>query len=312
MRRHLPRIATLAVLLLVTSVGCRYVDDVNYLFDHGGQKPWYCDPVAPNSVTGPGMGTVNFYAGQTRSALDWDTCKQLAEQMDQAHAYAMRFPTAGEAWAAGFRTTFNYLPGMGTHTGFQTVTPELLADPSFDPLDPIIPGVIDGTFDPGQPEFLQYDGNGPDAKLIGMSWYVRTTTGQPPEGFVGPNDWWHHHPRLCFRKTDAIIIGVNGTDSGCASSGGVNLHTEKYFMVHLWVVDGLEYQPDVFAPTYPCIGSSTVDYDRTAACNQPPAGSRPREGAGASFQPAARQLATDPLAGICPLGTITLDEPIDS
>jgi hypothetical protein len=55
-----------------------------------------------------------------------------------------------------------------------------------------------------------------------------------------------------------------------------------------------------------------VDHDRTATCNQPPAGSRPREGADATFQPAARQLATDPLAHICPLGTITLDEPIDS
>ena len=173
------------------------------------------------------MGTVNFYAGQTRSALDWDSCKQLAKQMDQAHAYAMRYPTAGEAWAAGFRTTFTYLPGMGTHTGFQTVTPELLADPNFNPLDPIIPGDRStARSTPGQPEFLQYDGNGADAKLIGMSWYVRTTTGQPPEGFAGRNDWWHHHPRLCFRKTDAIIIGVNGTDSLCFLGRGEPAHRE--------------------------------------------------------------------------------------
>lgn len=307
MRNRLPRLAAALALVLTATAGCRYIDEVNSLIDNGGAKPWYCDPVAPNSVTGPGMGTVDYYAGQSRPALDWDTCKQLASQMDQAYAYSKQFPTAGDAWAAGFRTTFTYLPGMGTHTGLRTVTPELLADPNFNPLDPIIPGSETRAFNPAEPEFLQYDGNGPDAKLIGMSWYVRTTNGLPPAGFAGPNDWWHHHPRLCFRKTDAIIIGVNGSDSGCAASGGVNLHTEKYFMVHLWVAAGLEYRPDVFAPTYPCIGSSSVNRDRDAACNQPPAGSRPPDGS-AGGAAAARFAATDPNVGICPLGTITLDE----
>ena len=82
-----------------------------------------------------------------------------------------------------------------------------------------------------------------------MSWYVRTENGQPPEGFVGGNDWWHHHPNLCLSTVDARIIGVNTTDAGCTGIGGINTYMSNYYMVHLWVVDDLEYRNDVFAPT---------------------------------------------------------------
>ena len=49
---------------------------------------------------------------------------------------------------------------------------------------------------------MQYDGNGPSARLVGFDYYVRTTTA-PPAGFPGNIDWWHHHPWICHRKTDA-------------------------------------------------------------------------------------------------------------
>jgi hypothetical protein len=69
---------------------------------------------------------------------------------------------------------------MGTHTGFG-VSPQLLADPSFDPQDPIIPGTNkDGVFNPAEPEFLQYNGNTDGSLLVGLDYYVRTENGRPP------------------------------------------------------------------------------------------------------------------------------------
>ncbi len=296
MRRRPFRLAAVAALLVLFTSGC-YLNEVDDLIESGAtEKPWYCDPVAPNSVTGPGMGTVNFYAGQTRSELDWATCRSLAAQMDLAKSYAQKYPTLGDVLALGGRSSFSFLTGMGTHTGIETVTPELLVNPDFDPLDPQWPGRIDSTFKAGEPEFLQYNGNTPDSRLIGMSWYVRTSDGQPPEGFAGGNDWWHHHPRLCHRLTDALIIGVNQADSTCAANGGLNLHTQNYYMVHLWVVDGLPYEGDVFAPTHPCIKSTGAIFDESDPCHTSLLG-----GAGAG---AVAGKADEQSYGYCPIGSL--------
>lgn len=296
-RTRLIAVAALAVVLLAS--GC-YRDQAQAARDSGAEKPWFCDPTFPNSVTGPGMGTVDFYAGQTRSPLSWDDCVTLGAQMDLAKAYAKRYPTLGDALDAGFRTSFAFIPGMGTHTGRDTMSPELLADPDLNRFDPVIPGIIDSTFKPGEPEFLQYDGNGPDAELVGMSWYVRTTDGNPPEGFVGGNDWWHHHPRLCFRTTDALIISVNASDASCTASGGENLYMHNYYMVHLWVVDDLEYHGDVFAPTHPCITASGAIRDMDDPCHTQNAPAARATGTAGTAAPAA-------VPGWCPLGTLAED-----
>ena len=157
---------------------------------------------------------------------------------------------------------------MGTHHGLQSITPELLADPTFDRFNPIIPNsVIDDVFDPAQPEFLQYNGNGPTAQLVGMSYYVRTDTGLPPEGFVGNNDWWHHHPTLCLDRTTAVASSPNISDSACASRNGVNVYLDDYYMLHVWLVDDLEYIADVHAPMHPCIKSTGAIFDMDDPCH---------------------------------------------
>ena len=62
----------------------------------------------------------------------------------------------------------------------------------------------------GKPEVLQYDSNGPDGQA---RWLRLLRPHQPPgcrpEGFAGNNDWWHHHPWICYRTTDAAMIGFN-------------------------------------------------------------------------------------------------------
>lgn len=266
--RRLVTLAAVGVLGLLAT-GCEYFAQANDAQQAGTPVPWFCNPVAPNSVTGPGMGSVNWYAGTSRSALDYETCKGVATSFDEAKAYAEQYPTLASAEAAGFRSTFAFIAGMGTHHGLDSITPELLADPTFDRRNPVIPNsIIDETFDPAQPEFLQYNGNGPTARLVGMSYYVRTTNGLPPEGFPGNNDWWHHHPTLCLRPATAQAFAVNTTDTGCANQGGVNLYMDDYYMLHLWLVDDLEYEGDVHAPMHPCIKSTGAIFDMTNPCHQ--------------------------------------------
>jgi hypothetical protein len=279
-------LALVAVLALSGS-GCYYKIAREAMLS-GGPTPWFCNPTAPGDVTGPGMGTIDFYEGIERGPLDPTSCKNLGAQFDLAKAYAMQYPTAADAEAAGFARTFHYIAGMGTHHGLGGLTPELLADPSFDRFNPIIPGsIMDDRFDLRQPEFLQYNGNDPDDVLVGMSWYVRTDTGRPPEGFSGLNDWWHHHPILCASRATAEIIGVNTTEAVCSSRAGVNVYMDDYYMLHAWLVDDLEYYADVYAPMHPCIKSSGAIFDMDDPCHDE-ALTRTADGGSPAFCPIGR------------------------
>ncbi|HMJ78169.1 MAG TPA: hypothetical protein VK507_19465 [Iamia sp.] len=254
---------------------------------------WACAPRAYNSVTGPGMGTVNFYAGRLRKALLPAECAALQGYMAQAKAYAQQYPTRASAEAGGFRVSFEYFSGMGTHHSKNTFDEATINSPSFNRHDPILPGTA--TFDPTKPNTLQYDNDGPNAELVGMSWYIRSTTG-PPAGFAGGVDWWHHHPRLCLSKRNPTIIGINGSDQGCSQSGGINLNMERYYMLHLWVVDDLEYAADAFAPMHPCIRYPQAIFDMEDGCHDVPNAPTPRG------RPTNVPGTKTPI-GFCPIGS---------
>jgi hypothetical protein len=301
------RITAAAAALALLASGC-YWAQARHATLTGAPVPWFCHPTNPNSVTGPGMGSVNWYAGVTRGPLSHEECELVATMFDVAKAYAKRFPTRGAAEAAGFRSTFGFIPGMGTHHGLGAITPEMLADPNFDRRDPIIPdSIIDDVFDPGVPEFLQYNGNSPDSVLVGMSYYVRTTTGLPPAGFPGLNDWWHHHPTLCFNPTTAQAFAVNTTDTGCANQGGVNVHLHNYYMLHVWLVDDLELRNDVHAAFHPCIRASGAIFDMTHPCHQesslgPPTGASAGASTGAGAATPGERTTTP--AAFCPIALL--------
>jgi hypothetical protein len=299
------RLTALAAFIVVSASGCYYTAATQYASTPGAPAPWFCNPVAPNSVTGPGMGTTNWYAGTTRAPLAGATCQQNAFDFDVAKAYAEIYPTLGDAEAAGFLPSFPYIPGMGTHHGLGTISPQLLASPTFDRFNPIIPGsIVDDVFNPRQPEFLQYNGNGDDAVLVGMSYYVRTTTGLPPEGFPGNNDWWHHHLTLCLNPTTALANGVNTSDSQCAARGGINVYLDDYYMLHVWLVDDIEYHADVHAPMHPCIQGAGAIFDMDDPCHDSALGGA------AARTAAASATTTDPteLGLFCPIGTLAPDE----
>jgi hypothetical protein len=298
---HTIRLAVVGLVLAVGAIACEPVR-VPVPQAEGakaGATPWYCAPRAYNSVTGPGMGTVDFYAGRLRKDLRPAQCAQLEGYVAQAKAFAQQYPTRASAEAAGWTVSFEYFSGMGTHHGKGMFTEAQLNSPSFDRHDPILPGTA--TFDPTQPNTLQYDDDGPGAELVGMSWYVRSTDG-PPEGFPGSADRWHHHPRLCIRKTNPTIIGINTSDTGCAQVNGINLNMERYYMLHLWVVDDLEYQADVFAPMHPCIRFPQAIFDMEDGCHDVPNAPTPRS------KPANAPGTGTPI-GYCPLGSGLATEP---
>ena len=167
-----------------------------------------------------------------QAALDEPTRSLLAVQLTQARAAAARYPTAADATAAGYRRVTGYLPCIGAH--YMNFS------------------LVDGTFDPEQPEMLLYGGNGPTARMIGLSYYV-TGTAVAPDGFAGPNDPWHQHIGLCTRG-GVVVGGSSLTAEECAQRGGTKADGSTSWMVHAWVVPGWESAWGTFSAEHPELG----------------------------------------------------------
>ena len=97
--------------------------------------------------------------------------EKLIQQQADARAVAVRYPTVADAEAAGYRKSTVYVPCIGAHYTKTSLV---------------------GQFDPSNPSELLYDGDTPDAKIVGLS-FLLLHPGGPPEGFAGPNDMWHQH-----------------------------------------------------------------------------------------------------------------------
>jgi len=215
------------------------------------KRPWFCHATgsgahehhASNKVEQGTTLPVPAYQGLVRGGLSWEDCLTNARAFDQALAFASQYPTV-RSLPTGFRQTVQYLAGMGTHhqnfgTGGSTLT-----------------------FNPARPNTLQYDGNGPNARLIGMSWLIRGSETSPPAGFAGNNDVWHYHRALCSAPGGPgggvpNIVGNNITDARCRQLGGVNAPTGLW-MVHAWIIPNWQFQTDVNSGMHPCLLDSGV------------------------------------------------------
>ncbi|NNE75028.1 MAG: hypothetical protein HKN26_15285 [Acidimicrobiales bacterium] len=193
-------------------------------------RPWFCD-----STGGGGHGghTSHHYDGIVKGELDWNDCLYNAVSFDRAVDYVQQWPTAGDAEADGFMRVVPYAEGMGTH--------HRRVDASN----------IDDVFDPGEPEFLMYDGNGSNAELTGMAWWVESV-GAPPEGFRGDNDWWHQHLNVCLTQS-GTWIGQGYTPQQCAAVGGEHFPNDNWWMAHAWILPDWELHFDVFQNHHPCL-----------------------------------------------------------
>jgi len=196
-------------------------------------RPWWCDS------TGGGHGDhvmdPDPYEGIVKGELSWDDCLVNSIWFDMLVDWSNQWTSEGVAEDAGFFQVVPYATGMGTHH-----------------LNPNAP--VDDVFDPANPEFIMFDGNGRSAELTGFAWWVESEGG-PPEGFKGDNDWWHQHRDVCL-SPQGTWWGQGGTRQACESAGGTFLPNENMWMTHAWVLPDWQLQFDVFQNHHPCLKST--------------------------------------------------------
>jgi hypothetical protein len=221
------------------------LDDAEYdafLFQlaklHGGHS-------AAHSMTGDDTGGHGGHMGPT----DWvpmtdpDECAQLEAELELARKTALSYPTAADAMAAGWRKVTPYVPGIAAHyMNFAHV---------------------DGTFEVDKPEMLLYDGEGPEAAIVGLSYYViQAGEAEPTQGFTGHNDHYHRHVGLCMR--DGLVVGDSTlTDEECAAEGGRKSGGSNGWMSHAWVVPGCESPWGLFSGASPILDSQLSERSGT-------------------------------------------------
>jgi hypothetical protein len=168
---------------------------------------------------------------------DRNDCDRLVEELERARSVALAHPKAADATAAGYTKVTGYVPGIAAHyMDF---------------------GAVDGTFDLDRPEMLLYDGEGPDASIVGLSYYlIQPGDAEPTQGFTGPNDHYHRHVGLCMQGT--MVIGDSTTTAQeCAARGGAKAGGGSAgWMNHVWVVPGCESPWGMFSGASPLLDSA--------------------------------------------------------
>lgn len=220
------RVALLAALALMLSA-CYKPVALNVQQTNPNMRPWWCHSELAHDEPG-----AHWYIdrGIHKGDLSWSDCLSVSDSFDEALAFATQWPTRGQAEAAGWSSSANYAAGMGTHHS------------QGNPLQ--------GTFDPSRPTFLQFDGNGPAAKLVGVSWFVNSGSSAPPAGFPGDNDWWHRHENLCLSSLTGLIIFDGPCPPGVS---GTTVYLGNYWLLHAWIVPSWTHQADVFVGHHPCL-----------------------------------------------------------
>jgi hypothetical protein len=160
--------------------------------------------------------------------VDEPTRLLLGQQLTTARQAAEAFPTVADALKGGYKMVTPFVPLIGAHY--------------------INFGLVDGNFDPAHPEMLLYTGTDPTSKIVGLSYFVASPTGEPA-GFAGPNDHWHQHIGLCI-KNSVVVGGETTTPEECARRGGTKVGLKNMWMVHAWVVPGWDSPQGVFSPEH--------------------------------------------------------------
>lgn len=178
--------------------------------------------------------------GEESDAQYEDLPTTTQAELDVVRSIIDRYPTAADAEADGWTRATTNLKGIAAHylrggpVGFIG---------------------IDEAFDVNDPEILLYDGETPDAPIVGVSYLV---AGDTPEGFTGEWDVWHRHAAVCF--AGGVVIAevegvegsrINATRDECASQGGLVFPISNLSMIHVWMKDGFESADGVFSHDHP-------------------------------------------------------------
>lgn len=177
-------------------------------------------------------------AAQVQRALDeMSDVGPMAERagaggnlLADARRAADRFAIASDARNRGFRLTSKWLPGIGAHWTRWAWAVE--------------------PFDAGRPAMLLYDGNGPDAKLVGLSYLVQSES--EPRAFRSAGAVWHRHRGLCI--VNGLLVAESLTRRrDCAGGDGWLLPGDDLWMLHVWVVPDAANPWGTFAPLNPSL-----------------------------------------------------------
>jgi hypothetical protein len=157
------------------------------------------------------------------AGLSTDEQEDLAIQFEAAATVVAKYRTVDQAMAAGYSQTSPRVDGVGFHYTKWSL--------------------VDQPFDPASPSQLLFDvvNFGQDPELVALSYWAMSE--HPPEGFAGDADGWHQHFGTCFVNGYLIDEGVADRDS-CA---GDWVNGSDLWMVHAWVVPGMENDLGVFA-----------------------------------------------------------------
>jgi hypothetical protein len=109
--------------------------------------------------------------------------------------------------------------------------------------------LVDAPFDPARPSQILLDELvwGEGLELIAFSYWV--TSDGPPEGFAGDLDVWHRHRGVCFRNGQ--IMDENRQPEECPGQDWFN--GENLWMLHAWVVPGVENDYGIFHNVNPLL-----------------------------------------------------------
>jgi hypothetical protein len=233
------------------------------LADPGTSKTVAVSPInsvdhAQHTINGQKISGVKLQdiaaENQPDEPLDRETRGVLADQLMQARATALRFPTVQDALDGGYVLAGGFAPGSGAH--YVLISGAALGSGQ---------GLAIET-----PGSLIYEGTNPDSKIIGLMYLGGGS--DAPEGFAGPNDHWHRHSNVCVKfSADGIEVPFPAdsdvTAKMCRGEGG-NLMKITTWMVHAWVVPGWESPLGVFSHDNPNIrcGDGTYETDKIGFC----------------------------------------------
>jgi hypothetical protein len=188
---------------------------------------------APDDTQAGGHSGPNVWTPMTDQA----ECDQLATDIELARETALSYPTPTDALAGGYVMVTGYVPGIAAH--YMNFS------------------YVDEEFDVTKPEMLLYDGTGPDAHMVGLSYYIiKEGDAEPTVGFGGNNDHYHRHVGLCVRGT-TVVGGSNTTEEDCAARGGRKQNGGAGWMSHAWVVPGCESPWGMFSGENPKLDDAT-------------------------------------------------------
>jgi hypothetical protein len=183
--------------------------------------------------------------------LDAATRALLQEQLTLARETALRYPTAADAQAAGYRLVAGFGPGAGAH---------YIGGPMTGP----------GPFDASRAQSLLYDGTSSTSQIVGLMYFAMGD--DAPDGFAGPNDHWHRHSSVCTKYANGILDvpfppDADVTEEQCASVGGNYMHITGW-MVHAWVVPSWESPAGIFSHENPNLrcADGTFETDAVGKC----------------------------------------------